>query len=75
MIQEQRVILKLIGYGEEGSYNNIVAKYHSQGTATTSAASASHPPGAGAEIYFPAGINQGLVAASAVPPVVFSLPW
>ena len=33
MIQVERVILKLIGYGEEGSYNNIVAKYHSQGTA------------------------------------------
>ena len=33
MIQEQRVILKSIGYGEEGSYNDIVAKDHSQGTA------------------------------------------
>ena len=33
MIQEQRVILKSIGYGEEGSFNNIVAKYHSKGTA------------------------------------------
>ena len=88
---------------EERSYNNIVAKYHSkgtarwpiwathhshgtawwpiwarnhsQGTAAASAASASHPPGAGAEIYFPAGINQGLVAASIVPPVVCLLPW
>ena len=62
MIQEQRVILKLIGYGEERSYNDIVAKYHSkgtarwpiwathhsQGTAAASAASASHAPGAGA---------------------------
>ena len=33
MIQEQRVILKSIGYGEEGSYNDIVAKDHSKGTA------------------------------------------
>ena len=33
MIQEQRVILKSVGYGEEGSYNDNVAKYHSQGTA------------------------------------------
>ena len=62
MIQEQRVILKLKGNGGEGSYNNIVAQYHSkgtawwpitathhsQGTATNSAASASHAPGAGA---------------------------
>ena len=46
-----------------------------QGTAAASAASASHPPGAGAEIYFPAGINQGLAAASTVPPVVCLLPW
>ena len=62
MIQEQRVILKSVGYGEEGSYNDNVAKYHSQGTArwpitathnsqgtaTASAASATHAPGAGA---------------------------
>ena len=62
MIQEQRAILKSIGYGEEGSYNDIVAKdqsqgtarwpitatHHSQGTAAASAASATHAPGAGA---------------------------
>ena len=62
MIQEQRVILKSVGYGEEGSYNDNVAKYHSQGTAwwpitathhsqgtaAASAASATHAPGAGA---------------------------
>ena len=28
MIQEQRVILKSVGYGEEGSYNDNVAKYN-----------------------------------------------
>ena len=33
------------------------------------------PCGRCAEIYFPAGINQGLVAASIVPPVVCLLPW
>ena len=61
MIQEQRAILKSIGYGEEGSYNDIVAKdhskgarwlitatHHSQGTAAASATSATHSPGAGA---------------------------
>ena len=62
MIQVERVILKLIGYGEEGWHNDIVAKdhskgtarwpitatHHSQGTAATSAASATHAPGAGA---------------------------
>ena len=62
MIQEQRVILKSIGYGEEGSYNDFVAKdhskgtawwpttatHHSQGTAAASAASATHTLGAGA---------------------------
>ena len=62
MIQVERVILKLIGYGEEGWHNDIVAKdhskgtarwlitatHHSQGTAAASAASATHAPGAGA---------------------------
>ena len=33
------------------------------------------PCGRCAAKYFPAGINQGLAAASAVPPVVCSLPW
>ena len=33
MIQVERVILKLIGYGEEGWHNDIVAKDHSKGTA------------------------------------------
>ena len=62
MIQVERVILKLIGYGEEGWHNDIVAKdhskgtarwlitatHHSQGTAAASATSATHSPGAGA---------------------------
>ena len=33
------------------------------------------PCGRWAEIYFPAGINQGAAAASTVPPAVCSLPW
>ena len=62
MIQVERVILKLIGYGEEGWHNDIVAKdhskgtarwlitatHHSQGTPAASATSATHSPSAGA---------------------------
>ena len=60
------------------------ARDHSQGTAAASAASAAQAPLAGegvlplqrcAQIKIPAGINQGLAAASTVAPVVYSLPW
>ena len=54
MIQEQRVILKSVGYGEEGSYNDNVAKYHSQGTAWWPITATHHSQGTAKAV--PAGI-------------------
>ena len=65
MIQEQRVILKSIGYGEEGSYNNIVAKYHSQGTAWWPIWATHHSQGTARWSITATHHSQGTSAASA----------
>ena len=65
MIQEQRVILKLIGYGEEGSYNNIVAKDHSQGTAWWPIWATHHSQGTARWSITATHHSQGTAAASA----------
>ena len=66
MIQEERVILKLIGYVEEGSYNDIVAKYHSKGTARWLITATHHSQGTAWWPITATHHSQWTVAASAV---------
>ena len=65
MIQEQRVILKSVGYGEAGSYNDIMAKYHSQGTAWWPITATHHSQGTARWSITATHHSQGTAAASA----------
>ena len=65
MIQVERVILKLIGYGEEGWHNDIVAKYHSKGTARWLITATHHSQGTAWWPITATHHSQGTAAASA----------
>ena len=65
MIQVERVILKLIGYGEEGWHNDIVAKYHSHGTAWWPIWATHHSKGTARWSITATHHSQGTSAASA----------
>ena len=66
MIQVERVILKLIGYGEEGWHNDIVAKDHSKGTARWLITATHHSQGTAWWPITATHHSQWTVAASAV---------
>ena len=69
MIQVERVILKLIGYGEEGWHNDIVAKDHSKGTARWLITATHHSQGTAWWPITATHHSQWTVAARTSPPL------